>query len=63
MSRQLQEASYMPDFTRLPEGVMELEFKTRFEDLDSASYALVQGEIERRIGASPLYQSGPGRRE
>jgi hypothetical protein len=53
----------MPAVTRLPEGVMELEFKTRFEDLDSASYALVQGEIERRIGASPLYHSGPGRRE
>jgi len=63
MSRQLQEKSYMPAITRLPEGVMELEFKTRFEDLDSASYALVQGEIERRIGASPLYHSGPGRRE
>ncbi len=63
MSRQLQEASYMPDITRLPEGVMELEFKSRFEDLDSASYALVQGEIERRIGGCSLYQSDPGLRE
>jgi len=63
MSRQLQEASYMPDITRLPEGVMELEFKSRFEDLDSASYALVQGEIERRISSCSLYQSGPGLRE
>ncbi|MBP6682485.1 MAG: hypothetical protein KA159_04170 [Halioglobus sp.] len=58
MSRQLQESGYMPDITRLPEGVMELEFKSRFEDLDSASYALVQGEIERRIGNCALYRPG-----
>jgi hypothetical protein len=63
MSRQLEEASYMPAITNLPEGVMELEFKSRFEDLDSASYALVQGEIERRISGCSLYQSGPGLHE
>lgn len=50
------EAGYMPGFTQLPEGLMELEFKSRYEDLDSATYALVNEEIERRINGCAIHQ-------
>jgi len=50
------ESGYMPGYKQLPEGLMELEFKSRFEDLDSASYALVNAEIERRIGACEVHR-------
>ena len=56
MSARVNEAGYMPGFTQLPEGLMELEFKSRYEDLDSATYALVEEEIERRIGSSAIHQ-------
>ena len=56
MSNRVNEAGYMPGFTHLPEGLMELEFKSRYEDLDSATYALVEEEIERRIGGSAIHQ-------
>ena len=56
MSTRVREAGYMPGFTQLPEGLMELEFKSRYEDLDSATYALVEKEIERRIGGSAIHQ-------
>ena len=56
MSTRVNEAGYMPGFTQLPEGLMELEFKSRYEDLDSATYALVEKEIERRIGGSAIHQ-------
>lgn len=56
MSADLQEAGYMPAFDQLPEGLMELEFKSRYEDLDSASFDLVNREIQRRIGSCELYR-------
>ncbi len=43
------EADIMPPIDHLPEGIMELEFKRRYRDLDSASYRLVEAQIERRI--------------
>ena len=55
MSNGPRESGYMPGFEQLPEGLMELEFKSRFEDLDSASYALVNDEIERRIAGCELH--------
>ena len=58
MSTRVSEAGYMPGFTQLPEGLMELEFKTRYEDLDSATYALVNKEIERRIARCTIHQPG-----
>ncbi|MEM8561330.1 MAG: hypothetical protein AAGF57_03810 [Pseudomonadota bacterium] len=58
MSSNTSEAAYMPIFTQLPEGLMELEFKSRYEDLDSEIYALVQAEIEQRIGTCAIYQQG-----
>ena len=57
MSTGAGEAGYMPGFTQLPEGLMELEFKARYEDLDSATYALVDEEIQRRINACAIHQA------
>ncbi len=57
MSTQGSEADYMPGFTELPESLMELEFKSRYQDLDSVTYALIDEEIERRIGCSVIHQS------
>jgi len=60
MSNSAGESVYMPGLSRLPEGLMELEFKAAYEDLDSATYALVETEIERRIVNCPLYRPGLG---
>lgn len=50
------EAGYMPAFDHLPEGLMALEFKARYEDLDSATYALINKEIEYRIRSCTIHQ-------
>jgi hypothetical protein len=55
MSAGLSESDFMPAISHLPEGLQELEFKQRYGNLDSASYALVSDEIERRIAACALY--------
>jgi hypothetical protein len=47
----------MPGITQLPEDLMELEFKSRYENLDSATYALVDDEIERRISRCTIHQA------
>ena len=46
----------MPAFDHLPEGLMALEFKARYEDLDSATYALINKEIEYRIRSCTIHQ-------
>ena len=56
MGNRTQEADYMPGFDALPEGLMELEFRARYEDLDSAAYALVNREIERRLASCAIYR-------
>ena len=58
MSKRAHEADYMADYKDLPEGLMELEFKSRYEDLDSAAYALVNREIESRLGGCAIYRPG-----
>ncbi len=58
MGNRAQEADYMPGYDDLPEGLMELEFKSRYEDLDSAAYALVNSEIERRLDSCTIYRQG-----
>ena len=52
---QLVEADFMPGIEDLPEGVMELEFKQRYEDLDSEKFRLVEAEIERRLSLCKVY--------
>lgn len=56
MASSPREADYMPIIEQLPEGLLELEFKSRYQDLSSRDYALVDDEIERRINACNLYQ-------
>ena len=56
MSEALKESDFMPRVDNLPEGIMELEFKTRYQDLDSESYRMIDDEIERRISACQIYQ-------
>ena len=56
MSGPLSESDFMPDIDDLPEGIMELEFKQRFRDLDSKSYRIVEDEIERRLYRCTIYR-------
>ena len=56
MSEQLKESDFMPRVDHLPEGIMELEFKKKYKDLDSATYRIVDEEIERRIVACRVYR-------
>ncbi len=50
------ESDFMPAIDHLPEGIMALEFKKRYVDLDSKSYALVNDEITKRIGQCSAFQ-------
>ena len=52
----LSEADFMPGIDALPEGIMELEFKRRYRDLDSKNYKLVEDEIERRLSRCKIYR-------
>lgn len=56
MSKALKESDFMPLVDHLPEGIMELEFKRRYRDLDSATYRMVDDEIERRIAECRIYR-------
>ncbi|MBW1767294.1 MAG: hypothetical protein JRJ65_09625 [Deltaproteobacteria bacterium] len=56
MSGQLKEGDFMPRVDHLPEGIMELELKKKYKDLDSATYRIVDEEIERRIVACRVYR-------
>lgn len=58
MAQILDEFEFMPSVDHLPEGIMELEFKRRFHDLDSREYALVEAEIAQRISDCKLYKTG-----
>jgi hypothetical protein len=56
ISGELSESDFMPAINNLPPSIMELEFKRRYQDLDSEKYGLVDDEIERRIQRCPVYQ-------
>ena len=45
----------MPAVHDLPEGIMKLEFKTAYRDLDSAAYQMVTAEIENRLNRCWFY--------
>ena len=53
----LLESDFMPDTEGLPEGIMELEFKFRYRDLDSKSYRIIEDEIEKRLSRCTVYSS------
>ncbi|MDH5299826.1 MAG: hypothetical protein OEW58_00490 [Gammaproteobacteria bacterium] len=57
MVNSTRETEYMPTTSDLPEGIMELEFKSRYEDLDSQAYQLVESEIQRRISTCKIYDN------
>lgn len=49
------ESDIMPNIDHLPEGIQELEFKQKYQDLDSATYRRIEEEIERRIDLCRIY--------
>ena len=55
MAANLQESDFMPSISELPEGLMELEFKSRYVDLDSARYKMVNSEIADRISSCTVH--------
>jgi hypothetical protein len=56
MGGPLSETDFMPDIDDLPEGIMELEFKHRYRDLDSKNYRIVEDEIEQRLSRCKVYR-------
>ncbi len=50
------QAEIMPEISSLPERIMALEFKTRYQDLDSASYTLINSEINSRLSRCSFYR-------
>jgi hypothetical protein len=56
MSSDLKESYFMPEIDQLPENIMKAEFKKKYQDLDSKTYALVNDEITRRIRECLIYQ-------
>ncbi len=56
MSDNFKETDFMPRIDNLPEGIQEIEFKLKYKDLDSKTYRMVEGEIERRIAACQMYR-------
>ncbi|MBA3011420.1 MAG: hypothetical protein KKF12_05050 [Proteobacteria bacterium] len=53
----LLEDAFMPEIAYLPAPIMALEFKTRYQDMDSVSYNLVTSEIERRLENCFVFQN------
>ena len=51
----LLETDFMPNIEGLPEGIMELEFKHRYRDLDSKNYKIIEDEIGRRLSGCKVY--------
>jgi hypothetical protein len=52
----LRESDFMPALAELPEGLMEMEFRQRYSDLDDARYGNVKREIDTRIALLPLHR-------
>jgi len=51
----LLETDFMPNIEDLPEGIMELEFKHRYRNLDSKNYKIIEDEIEHRLSRCKVY--------
>ena len=49
------EDAILPAFEDLPEHLTEAEFRARFGDVDSASYAAMVADIDARVAALPFY--------
>jgi len=55
MGGKITESNYMPIVDKLPEGLMELEFKRRYIDLESDKYKNLRIELENRINGCALF--------
>ena len=55
-TERLRETDFMPPIDQLPEGLMEMEFRQRYRDLDDERYGRVKGEIDTRIAQLPLHR-------
>jgi hypothetical protein len=53
----LLEKDFMPNIEDLPEGIMELEFKHRYQDLDSENYRILEDEIDYRLSRCRVYRT------
>jgi len=53
----MHEKDLMPSISDLPEGIMDVEFKKHYQDLDSKAYELFNTEINKRINQCRLYQN------
>lgn len=49
------ETEFMPLVDNLPEGIMALELKQQYDNLDSAAYRMINAEINRRLAECWLY--------
>ena len=49
------ETEFMSRVDNLPEGIMALELKQQYGNLDSASYRMINAEIDHRIAACWIY--------
>ena len=56
MRDNLVESHFMPSIENLPEGIMALEFKKTYGDLDNKAYRVVDSEIEHRLSTCKLYR-------
>jgi len=52
----LQESDFMPSLDELPEGLMEMQFRQGYGDLDDARYGDVKREIDTRLALLPLHR-------
>jgi uncharacterized protein YfiM (DUF2279 family) len=52
----LVEPDFIPSLSDLPEGLMEMEFRQRYRDLDDARYGHIKREIDTRIALLPIHR-------
>ncbi len=55
LARIRSDADLIPSVEGLPTGLGEAEFRRRYGSMDSPAYAAEVAEVERRVGALPLY--------
>jgi len=50
-------SDFMPDPRDLPEHMNEVDFKQRFESVNSPVYQEISKQIDARISATPIYNA------
>jgi len=56
LAGRLRESDFMPSIDQLPEGLIEMQFRSRYKDLDDPAYGRVKREIESRIAMCRVYR-------